>query len=41
VPPHGPETNGGVRAEDIRAPKESLGRIGADNVRELADVLSE
>lgn len=33
-------TNGGISVEDIRALKELPGRIGADNVRELAEVLS-
>jgi len=34
-------TNGGISVEDIRAVKELVGRIGADNVRELVDVLYE
>jgi hypothetical protein len=33
--------NGGISVEDIRAVKELLGRIGAEAVKELADVLSE
>jgi len=34
-------TNGGISVEDIRALKELVGRIGADSVRELAEVLSD
>jgi len=32
--------NGGISVEDIRAVKELVGRIGAENVRELVDVLA-
>jgi hypothetical protein len=34
-------TNGGITVEDIKAVKELVGRIGADGVRELAEVLSK
>jgi hypothetical protein len=33
--------NGGISVEDIRAVKELVGRIGADSVRELAELLAQ
>ena len=34
-------TNGGISVEDIRAVKALVDRIGADSVRELAEVLAQ